>query len=164
MCRKRNVVLASILVLICLIAIPFTVPSGALLVEADRYYVEHTPEEIFEEDMDEGMGEGFGSSMDPMDWEASKEGMIFALPIDFSPGSEPIEENYTQEGYTDSTISVKMKSEKVEKAVYHVAHIKLAHGSQIRTALAGPFGTKKTSKPSVMAKSNHEIAAITGDY
>ncbi len=158
--NKSTILLSVMVLLLCLVALPFTVPSGALLVEADRYYVDNTPEEDFEEEW----GEGFGGSMDPSVWEVDKEAVINVLPTDFSPGSPAKEELYTQDGYTDNTISVKMKTEKVEEAVYHVAHIKVAHGSQIRTALAGPFGTKKTSKPSVMAKNNNAIVAINGDY
>lgn len=170
--KKAGVVLSVVVIVLCLVTFPLSVPSGAILASADRWYVDHTPgtglfeQELFEFDEDEDLsfGEGAGGSMDHNSWTPTNEGFVFTLPFDFSPGQEPKEENYSENSYMDPTISVVMTSEKLEGAVYHVAHVKIADGSQLRTALAGPFGTQKTNKPSTMAQNNYAVVAINGDY
>ena len=47
---------------------------------------------------------------------------------------------------------------------YNVAHVTIAHPSQLRTALAADFGKSKTNKISTIAKNNNAVVAIGGDY
>lgn len=164
--NNKRMVFSVIVVLLFLLAFPFIIPSGAMLVEAKRWYVDHTPDALKTTPLVEEKiladGRGAGGSMD----QAGREtlGEIKALPVDFSPGLPLKEENFTGESYQDSTISVQMKTEEIDEAVYHVAHIKIAHASQLRTALAAPFGVEKTNKPSTMAINNNAVVAINGDY
>jgi len=89
----------------------------------------------------------------------------YFLPVDSSPGSEPNPAGYiSQTEYQDQTLSVKLESRKIDDSVYHIAWVKIAHPSQLRTALAGPYGSKATAKASHMAVENNAVIAINGDY
>lgn len=95
------------------------------------------------------------------------------LPLDFSPGPEAPEANYTidPEGvstYEDATISVRMERVEYMNDVYNVARVRIADASQLRTALSSNYklGQKsmRLDRISTMAKNNNAIVAIGGDY
>ena len=89
----------------------------------------------------------------------------YTLPVDLSPGPKASPAGYTsQTEYEDETLSVRMESRQVDDSVYHIAWVKIAHPSQLRTALAGPYGSKKTAKTSEMAAASNAVVAINGDY
>lgn len=88
-----------------------------------------------------------------------------ALPVDHSPGPVPNPAGYVSDTvYEDDTLSVRMESRQADDSVYHIAWVDIADASQLRTALAGPSGVKKTAKPTQMAKDNNAVVAINGDY
>ena len=86
------------------------------------------------------------------------------LPMDFTPGYVAKESNYTEDGYQDETLTVTMERVWIGKAQYNVARVKIADASQLRIGLAAPFGKKKTNKISTIARDNHAVVAIGGDY
>ena len=86
------------------------------------------------------------------------------LPMDFTPGYVAEESNYTEDGYQDETLTVTMERVWIGKAQYNVARVKIADASQLRIGLAAPFGKKKTNKISTIARDNHAVVAIGGDY
>ena len=89
----------------------------------------------------------------------------YSLPIDTSPGPAPNPAGYISgSAYEDETLSVTMESRKVGDSMYHVAWVKIADSSQLRTALAGPYGTKKTAKTTAIATEHNAVIAINGDY
>lgn len=96
--------------------------------------------------------------------EAETEAAVATLPFDFTPGYAPKESNFTADGYQDASITVTMSRVTLDNARYNVAHVKIAHASQLRTALAADFGKSKTNKISTIAKNNNAIVAIGGDY
>ena len=87
-----------------------------------------------------------------------------ALPVDFSAGPVAKEENYTETGYQDETLTVEMSRVWVGNACYNMARVKIADASQLRTALAASFGSSKTNKVSTLARTNNAVVAIGGDY
>lgn len=88
-----------------------------------------------------------------------------ALPIDFSPGRAPDAHSYLSETeYEDPSLSVRLETIRQDGSDYHVAYVDVAHPSQLRTAIAGPAGTKKTATTSSMARANNAVIAISGDY
>ncbi len=96
---------------------------------------------------------------------ASAMGEGYSLPVDGSPGPKPNPAGYTsQTVYEDESITVTMESRKIDDSVYHIAWVKIAHPSQLRAALAGPYGSKKTAKTSEIAAANNAVVAINGDY
>jgi len=94
---------------------------------------------------------------------AAAEETIAPLPVDFTPGHVADPANFTESTYQDASISVQMERIWYEDAHFNVARVKIADASQLRTALAGPFG-KKTNKISTIAKNNNAVIAIGGDY
>lgn len=86
------------------------------------------------------------------------------LTMDFTPGYVAEESNYTEDGYQDETLTVTMERVWIGKAQYNVARVKIADASQLRIGLAAPFGKKKTNKISTIARDNHAVVAIGGDY
>ena len=86
------------------------------------------------------------------------------LPIDFTPGPVADPDLFTESGYEDESITVTMERIRQDGAQFNVARVKIAHPSQLRTALAAPFGKKKTNKVSTIARNNNAVVAIGGDY
>ena len=95
---------------------------------------------------------------------ALAEETVTPLPIDINtPGHVADPANFTESTYEDPSISVTMERLWYEDAHFNVARVKIADASQLRTALAGPFG-KKTNRISTIAKNNNAVIAIGGDY
>lgn len=94
----------------------------------------------------------------------AEENAISPLPMDFTPGPVPDASLFTEDGYEDASIQVKMERVWVDDARFNVARVKVAEPSQLRTALAAPFGVKKTNKISTIAQDNNAVIAIGGDY
>lgn len=89
----------------------------------------------------------------------------YFLPLDFSAGYVPNPAGYLSEtAYEDETISVSLESRKIGDSVYNIAWVKISGPTQLRTALAGPYGSKKTAKPLQMATEANAVVAINGDY
>ncbi|MBR6954417.1 MAG: phosphodiester glycosidase family protein [Clostridia bacterium] len=87
--------------------------------------------------------------------------LLSPLPMDFTPGYKASENYYTESGYEDSTLSVKIEKITREKAVYCVARVKIAHPSQLRTAVTAKG---RTNKISTLARENNAVLAIGGEY
>lgn len=94
---------------------------------------------------------------------AAAEQVITPLPIDATPGHVADPASFTESTYQDASLSVTMERLWYGDAHFNVARVKIADASQLRTALAGPFG-KKTNKISAIAKNNNAVIAIGGDY
>ena len=86
------------------------------------------------------------------------------LPVDFSAGHVPDPSLFTEDAYKDDSVEVHMERVMVGKAQFNVARVKIADPTQLRTALAAPFGKKKTNRISTMARANNAVVAIGGDY
>ena len=172
--RVETIIYASLIALMLLV-LPLVVPTGAIMSSADRAYTENVPlifedegEEEFFEDMPEEEPEGEVPESGLLRLSASggsvPNGAAASLPMDFTPGLLPNPAGYAEKSYQDESITVSMESREVGDSMFHVAHVKIAHPSQLRTALAGPYGTKKTNKTSSMAKANNAVVAMNGDY
>jgi len=91
---------------------------------------------------------------------------VGALEMDlFAPGSTPIAENFTENGYRDDTIIVEMEKQRMFDSDVYIAYVKVATPSQIRTAVAGKkMGSSSTNKTSTISKNYNGIVAMNGDY
>lgn len=94
----------------------------------------------------------------------AEETAVSPLPFDFSAGHVADPAHYTDSTYEDDSLSVQMERVWVGNAHFNVARVKIADASQLRTALAAPFGQKKTNKISTIARNNNAVVAIGGDY
>ena len=110
---------------------------------------------------------------------------VYELPVDFSVPPAPKEENYTENGYEDETIRVRMEDREEDGVLWHLAFIQIASPTQIRTATAVSadldelyaagddsalekqlkkvLTSSRVSSVSGMARNNHAVVAINGD-
>ncbi len=95
------------------------------------------------------------------------------LPMDkYTGGAEPKKENYISESeYEDSSISVKLYTDRFADTTYNYAHVKISHPSQLRTAPAGmvdsaraTFKSQTTARGRLVAKAVNAVVALNGDY
>lgn len=90
---------------------------------------------------------------------------LLELPLDFTVPPAPNPANFTENGYEDETIRVKLETLEEDGVVWHVAWVDIASPTQLRTAIAGKKVTsKKDALPSKMAKVNNAVIAINSDY
>ena len=89
----------------------------------------------------------------------------YSLPIDFSAGMTPNPACFTEDGYSDDSITVQLETREENGVVWRLAFVKSKDASQFRTGIAG---TKVTSSrvalPSAMAEKYNAVIAISGDY
>lgn len=94
---------------------------------------------------------------------------ISPLPVDLTPGHVPSEEGFSQDGdteiYEDESIRVEMQRVEFHDATFNVARVRIADPSQLRTALSAKYSKNmRHDRISTMAKNNHAVVAIGGDY
>ena len=90
----------------------------------------------------------------------------WALPLDFTPGQEPNPQMYTENGYTDDTIRVRLEEQAMDDGTkMFVAYIQISDPSQIRTGVANPekVGSNRTKTVAAIAKNFNAVIAINGD-
>ncbi|MDD3409242.1 MAG: phosphodiester glycosidase family protein [Eubacteriales bacterium] len=162
--------LLTALVIVMAAALTFALPSGAILSEAETRYQESV--ELNWDDEED--------VFTPVDESASRIRVlasaalsdilpandVSSLPMGLNDaGSAPIAENFTENGYRDDTIIVDVQELRQDDSTYHVAYIKVATPSQIRTAVAGgKLGSNRTLKTSMFAQSMNAVVAINGDF
>jgi len=108
---------------------------------------------------------------DDLEEETLEEGQFashpeWALPLDFTPGTEPKADQYTENGYEDESIRVKMELQEMDDGTkMHVAYVQIADASQLRTGVVNPekLGSSKTASVSALAKKYNAVIAINGD-
>ncbi len=92
-------------------------------------------------------------------------GETYRLPIDFSPGAEPLEEGYLSEWeYEDPTIHVRIERGRENETTYWTCEVRIADASQLRSASADGFDSKMTMPGTQIAKRMNAVVAIDGDY
>ena len=93
--------------------------------------------------------------------EAEETVTLASLPIDLTPGPAAPEENFTEDGYEDPTISVKMEKVTTEKAIYNVARVTIGDASQLRTYITAKGRTNKIS--ALAEKAGAIVLTVTDD-
>ncbi len=88
------------------------------------------------------------------------------LPIDDSPAPKAKAENYLPDngGYEDESLSVKISSYRVFDTTVTVARVKIAHPSQMRTAMAEKYGSTRSALPRIITKRMNSVFAVNGDF
>ena len=169
-----------LLILLCaaiILIIPFTVSSPNLLNDVKMELMndgedeidfgkllfpgamaEELPdEEVEEEELDEDKPADVAFESHP-EWK---------LPFDLTtiPPS-PDAALYTEDGYEDETIRVKMEKQAMDDGtIIHIAYVQIADPSQLRTGVANPEKAASTRTKTVksMAKAYNAVIAINGD-
>lgn len=168
---KTWMALLTVAVILLALSCAFAVPSGAILPEAAQRYQNETPIDWGD---DEDTTETFdiGAAVKPYRIIASA-AISDILPVnDISNldttmdtiGHAPVEANFTGTGYRDDTMIVEVQEVRQDDSIYHVAYVKVATPTQLRTALAGDPGSDRTVATSTLAKSVNAVVAVNGDF
>ena len=97
---------------------------------------------------------------------AAEETRFAPLPIDDSPGLAAPESAYLsdEKGYEDESLHVRIETDRAFETDIMLAYVRIAHPSQMRTTMAGRYGTTKVASPSVLAKRVNAVLAVNGDF
>ena len=155
-----------VLSLVLAVSLAFVIPSGAITEDAQTRYFDALWEE--EEDFfdEEARREPIAVIANAVFSDILPAANVSALDGDlFAPGSTPIADNFTENGYRDETIIVEMDKQRMYDSDVFIAYVKIATPSQIRTAVAGKkMGSSSTNHTSVISKNYNGIVAVNGDY
>ena len=177
---NRKVFLAlTALLAVMVMSLCFLVPSGMILPEAEETYANTEFGAAPQEDEDAAEASvrpyralasagatdastGSAVDFDAIDFLPAVD--ITALPLDLSEGGRtPIAENFTEDGYHDASIVVKMEKVEAFGCTFYVARVKIATASQLRTAVAGTLKNKRTAYVTQLSQSYNAIVAMNGD-
>lgn len=88
------------------------------------------------------------------------------IALEETKGREPRPEGYLPDtgGYEDGSLSVKIETLREHETNILVARVKIADPSQLRTAMAGRYGTTGTVLPDRLAQRANAVLAINGDF
>ena len=150
----------SIRILLCamaalmILALPFAVPSGSMLEEYQDTWA------------DEAWDSGLIRWLVPTaNAEEAQEETSYALPIDFSAGMQPNPDAYTEDGYQDDSLTIRMETREEDGVIWRIGYVQIKDASQLRTGIAGSKATiNRSTYISAMAKEYHAVLAINGDY
>ena len=159
-----------LLTLLCaaiILAMPFVISSPNMLNDVKMELMNDGEDEI-------DFGRLFLSSAmaeDELEEETLEDGEFashpeWKLPLDFSVPPEPQADRYTENGYEDESIRVRMEHREMDDGTkMHVAYVQIADASQLRTGVANPekLGSNKPKTVSSMAKKYNAVIAINGD-
>ena len=82
----------------------------------------------------------------------------WALPLDFSMAPQPNPEGFTENGYEDQSIRVSVETREMFGSPVHIAFIRIADPSQLRTAVFD-----KVDKFETVARSVNAVVVMNGD-
>ena len=85
------------------------------------------------------------------------------LPLDFTVPPLPNPDKYTEDGYEDQSIRVSVETWDINGITVHIAFVRIADASQLRTAVAGTAQNNKTVLFKALARDTHALVAINGD-
>ena len=168
--KTAMAILTAAVVLLAL-ACAFAVPSGAILPEAAQRYQNDAPIDWGDDETLTDEPE-MGASLKPYRVLASA-ALSDILPVndianlDMSIdtiGRAPVEANFTDAGYRDDTIIAEIQEVRQDNSIYHVAYVKIATPTQLRTALAGDPDKDRTIPTSTLAQSVNAVVAVNGDF
>ena len=90
---------------------------------------------------------------------------IAPIPLDAKAGNPPLSSGFiSATEYQDESISVTIEAHLVGPTTCHVARVKIADPSQIRSASAYGFNRPQTEMTRTIARRVNAVVAINGDY
>ena len=157
--NKTTRMICILLSLLLALSLPLYVPSGALTEEGRNRLMDECSNEE-----EQGAFDQFFSLLRlvmPTAYAVAEADVaaVSPLPFDLSPGLAPDPAGYTDAGYQDASITVKLETIETDSVIWRIAHVSIAHPSQLRTAMS-----KRDAYISSMAEKNNAVIAINGDY
>ena len=151
-------ILVAVLCAALIACMPFILSSPSLLNDAQEAYLEDREDEEEGEELDFGRLFFSGAiaeeefSMEDEDVEDlfSNPGKKvipeeWALGWDFSIPPAPDPDKFTENGYEDRSISVRIEERKMKDSIIHVAFVDIASPTQLRTATVAGVGSQRTN-------------------
>ena len=89
---------------------------------------------------------------------------VTPIAMDAQAGPKPLAQGYTDWGYQDGTISLSISTDRYCDTPIYIARVRIAHPSQLRTMMAGRYGTQRTALVTTLAQRGNAVFAINGDY
>ena len=88
------------------------------------------------------------------------------LPLEAEAGPVVPKENYSADGmsYKDESISIRIEEFREYDTTILAAYIDIVDPSQIRTAMAHRYGSKRTAIGRVLSKRSNAVLAVNGDF
>ena len=88
------------------------------------------------------------------------------LPLEGTAPYPPVAEALGADGlsYDDGTMRVRISTDTAQETKIYWVEVALTDPSQLRTALAGPKGTKKLAQPLTIARRENAVLALNGDF
>ena len=94
---------------------------------------------------------------------AAQGGSEYDLPISLTPGCKPNPACYTDMGYEDASLSVRMEKIRFPRTTVDLAWIKVKSPTQLRTAIYGEPGNIYNNEPGWLVRSSNAVVAVNGD-
>lgn len=164
--NRTTRLLCVVLGLVVVLSLPLVIPSGALVGEVKTRLLEEkwAREGEQSEETAEEPTQAPTARPAALCWLlpgalAETTAPIAPLPIDFTPGQTPNAAAFSENGYRDDSIEVKLETQEKDGVTYRIAYVTIADASQLRTATA-----KRDSFISTMAQKNNAVIAINGDF
>lgn len=164
---KTKLTLLTALLLLMVVSLTVLVPSGAVTDEALSRYEDALWEE--DEETDESARNLLKSRAVLAN--AALSDILPAVNINaldtglFTPGSAPLEENFTENSYRDDSIIVEMEKKRLYDSDVFIAYVRIATPSQIRTAVAGSkLKSSNTNLITRITANYNGIVAVNGDF
>lgn len=169
-------ILVAVLCAALIVCMPFILSSPSLLNDAQEAYLEDREDEEEGEELDFGRLFFSGAiaeeefSMEDEDVEDlfSNPGKKvipeeWALGWDFSIPPAPDPDKFTENGYEDRSISVRIEERKMKDSIIHVAFVDIASPTQLRTATVAGVGSQRTNYMKAISDVNNAVIAMNGD-
>ncbi len=90
---------------------------------------------------------------------------VTPIALDAEAGYEPDPAGYQSEWvYEDPTIRVSIETTRYCDTPMYIARVQIADPSQLRTMMAGSYGSQRTALATTLAERGNAVLAINGDY
>lgn len=160
-----------VLSLVIIFLFPVLLSSPAMVSEYGDILLEEAEENEYEDEYDEEeqafslMDLFITSARSEEAVEEIEEIIINDLPMDFTIPPMPDPAAYSENGYEDPSISVKMETIEEDGIVWRVARVQVASPTQLRTAVVGKPTAKGNNAHVIdIAKGNNAVVAINSDF
>ena len=87
----------------------------------------------------------------------------YELPISLTPGYEENPACYTEDGYEDDSLTVRMEKRRLDDLTVNIAWITVKSPTQFRTAIVGKPGNRVEAKPGNLVRKCNAVVAVNGD-
>ena len=87
----------------------------------------------------------------------------YELPVSLTPGRQPNPACYTDMGYEDDSLTVRMEKIRLPRTTVDLAWIKVKSPTQLRTAIHGQPGDVYDKEPGNLVRACNAVVAVNGD-